>query len=109
MQEEQEDVRPTIAGNLPSLDGHDTILLGSSVWNSQEPMILRTFVDAFDWTGKTVQPFVTYAVSRMGAVQRNSAQLGVGATVGDGLAIQGETVRDARPDAEAWLRQIGLT
>ncbi|OZB89516.1 MAG: hypothetical protein B7X41_02435, partial [Microbacterium sp. 14-71-5] len=108
LEEEQDDARPRITGDLPDLGGYDTILLGSPVWNSQPPMIMRTFIDALDWTGKTVQPFVTYAVSRMGAVQRDYTQWCQGATVGDGLAIQGETVNDARDQTEDWLRQIKL-
>ena len=31
-----------------------------------------------------------------------------GATIGEGLAIQGETVRSARPQVESWLRRVGL-
>jgi flavodoxin len=108
VQEERDDARPQIAGRLPSLDGYNTILLGSPVWNSQEPMIMRTFTDSYDWTGKTAQPFVTYAVSHIGTVQRDYVRLCKGANVGDGLAVRGETVKSARPEAEAWLRQIGL-
>ena len=40
-------------------------------------MIMRTFVEAFDWTGKTIRPFVTYAVSGLGApstITRGCAQ-----------------------------------
>lgn len=108
VREEQADARPAIAGALPSLDGYDTVLLGSPVWNSQEPMIMRTFIESFDWAGRTVQPFVTYAVSRMGRVRENYEQRCRGATVGEGLAVQGETVRNAGPEVQSWLSQIGL-
>ena len=76
--------------------------------NVQEPMIMRTFIEALDWTGKTVHPFVTYAVSGMGRVQDNYTRLLPGATVSDGLAIQGEMVRDSLPQVGAWLRRINL-
>jgi flavodoxin len=108
VQEEQEDVRPKIAGSLPSLRGYNRILLGSPVWNVQEPMIMRTFIEALDWTGKIVHPFVTYAVSGMGRVQDDYTRLLPGATVSDGLAIQGETVRDSLLQVSAWLRRINL-
>lgn len=54
MREQQGDARPKIASTLPSLNGYDTILLGSPIWNVQEPMIMRTFIEALDWTGKAV-------------------------------------------------------
>jgi flavodoxin len=108
VQEEQDDARPKIAGSLPSLGGYDTILLGSPVWNVQEPMIMRTFIEALDWTGKTVHPFVTYAVSGIGHVQDDYTRVLPGVTVSDGLAVQGETVRDSLPQIQAWLRRINL-
>ena len=45
-QEIQDDARPAIANPLPSLDNYDVVLLGSPVWAMQEPMIMRTFVEA---------------------------------------------------------------
>jgi flavodoxin len=109
VQEEQEGARPKIAGSLPSLHSYRKILLGSPVWNVQEPMIMRTFIEALDWTGKTVHPFVTYAVSGMGRVEDDYKRLLPAATVSDGLAIQGETARDSLPQVKAWLRRINLT
>lgn len=108
VREEQDNARPKIAGRLPSLNGYSTILLGSPVWNVQEPMIMRTFIEGLDWAGKTVHPLVTYAVSGMGNVQRDYAQFLSDAVVSDGLAVQGETVRDSLPQVQAWLRRINL-
>lgn len=108
VREEQSDARPKIAGALPSLTGYDTILLGSPIWNVQEPMIMRTSIDGLDWTGKTVHPFVTYAVSGMGNAQDDYTELLPHVTVRDGLAIQGEKVRDSLPRVKDWLRRINL-
>lgn len=69
---------------------------------------MRTFIEGLDWTGKTVHAFVTYAVSGMGNVQDDYTRLLPGATVSDGLAVQGETVRDSLPQIQAWLRRINL-
>lgn|GEM_PF-1349447 len=103
----QQAAHPAIAAALPDLAAYDTILLGSPVWNVQAPMIMRTFVESVDLTGKTVHPFVTYAVSRMGRVRDDYAEMLPDAIVTEGLAIEGETVRDARPDIQRWLQAIG--
>ena len=108
MQEERDDARPAINGQLPDLAAYDTILLGSPVWNVQAPMIMRTFIESVDLTSKTVHPFVTYAVSRIGRVRNDYAEMLPGTMVTEGLAIQGETVRDARSDIQRWLHAIGV-
>ena len=73
VREEDSNARPAIAGTLPDVTQYDTILLGSPVWNVQTPMIMRTFVESVDLTGKTIHPFVTYAVSGIGRVEMSSS------------------------------------
>lgn len=100
--------RPGIAGQLPDLSGHGTVLLGSPVWNTRAPMIMSTFIEGVDLTGRTVLPFVTYAVSgRSGVDEDYRAEL-TGATVADGLAVRGEEVDDAATAVDAWLRENQL-
>ena len=108
VEEQDADSRPGIAGRLPDLARYDTVLLGSGVWNVRAPMIMRTFVEALDFTGKTVLPFVTYAVSGMGRVADEYAQTLPGATLGDGLAVRGEEASGARGLVEDWLRRSSL-
>lgn len=108
VREEQQDARPEIDGDLPSLDAYDTVLLGSPVWNVQTSMIMRTFVEVLDLGGKTIHPFVTYAVSQMGSVRSDYRRLVPDATVTEGLAVQGETVNDGASDVAAWLDTLDL-
>jgi hypothetical protein len=60
----EEDVLPTTQ--------HDTVLIGSPIWNVRTPMIMSTFAQSHDCTGKRVLPFVTYAVSGLGRAQRTT-------------------------------------
>jgi flavodoxin len=106
--EQDEDARPAIAGTLPPVGEFDTVLIGSPIWGSQIPMIMRTFTESVDLNGKMIFPFVTYAVSGLGSTVEEYSNLCPGATIGDGLAIQGEEVQAARPEVEAWLGRIGL-
>jgi hypothetical protein len=53
-------------------------------------MIMSTFVEGLDLAGKTVLPFTTHAMSRSGTRPRDYARLLPAATIGDGLAVQGE-------------------
>jgi flavodoxin len=104
-EEQQDDARPRIAGRLPDLGRYDTVLLGSPVWNVRAPMIMSTFVESVDLSGKRVLPFVTYAVSGMAGIDEDYRDVLAGAQVSEGLAVRGETVRQGGPDLDAWLTQ----
>jgi flavodoxin len=95
VREQDTDARPDIANPLDSIEPYDVVLLGSPIWNVRPPMIMATFAERFDFTGKTIVPFVTYAVSGLGTVVRDYTATCPGATIGEGLAVRGEEVNDA--------------
>jgi flavodoxin len=102
------DARPAITGSLPLVEQYDVVLLGSPIWNVRAPMIMSTFLDGVDLNGKTVLPFTTHAMSGLGTVLRDYARLAPDATIGEGLAVQGEKVAEAGADVEQWVRTAGL-
>ena len=108
VREQNDDARPAITGPLPTVETYGTVLLGSPIWNVQPPMIMRTFVEKVDLSGKTIFPFVTYAVSGLGNTIDDYTRLCPQSTIGEGLAVRGEEVRDAQADVQAWLQNIGL-
>lgn len=108
VQEQEANARPAIATPLASIEAYDTVLLGSPIWNVRAPMIMSTFVEGFAFSGKTVIPVVTYAVSGLGTTVRDYTAACPGATIGEGLAVRGEEVQDAGAAVEAWLRRINL-
>lgn len=103
VEEQRANARPAIANPLPDVDSYDMVLLGSPVWNVRSPMIMSTFTDGVDLTGKTVLPFVTYAVSGIGNVEDDHRDALPGTDVRTGLAVLGETVTDAGPEVDEWL------
>jgi flavodoxin len=106
--EQDADTRPGIADPLASIEGYQHVLLGSPIWNMRPPMIMSTFAESYDFTGITVHPFVTYAVSGLGSTPRVYTQACTGADIGTGLAIRGEEAGQHRSDVEAWLQKAGL-
>src|SRR4029434_10211523 len=71
VREQEADARPSITNPLASIEPYDTVLLGSPIWNVRSPMIMTTFTESYDFTGKTVHAFVTYAVSGLGSTERD--------------------------------------
>ncbi len=78
------DARPEIAGELPDISRYDTILLASPNWNVRAPMIMTTFTEQLDFTGKTVHPLTTSAMSGLGTTERDYAASCPGAVFKEG-------------------------
>lgn len=106
--EQSQNARPAIANPLPNLTQYDTVLLASGIWSNRAPMIMTTFTEGLDFAGKTIHPVTTFAVSGLGSTARDYTTSCPGATVGEGLAVRGEEVKEANADVEAWLRRTQL-
>lgn len=110
VREQNTDARPGISDPLDSIGRYDTILLASPIWNVRAPMIMSTFAERHDFSGKTVLPVTTYAVSGLGTTAQDYAQACRGARIGTGLAVRGEEVRSGGARAvAAWLRRSRLS
>ena len=108
MREQESGARSAIAKPLPDVDTYDVVLFGSPIWNVRPPMIMRTFAESLDFTGKTVHPFTSYAICGLGTAEREYAEACRGANLGEGMAVQGEDVADAIQAVGTWLRRIGV-
>jgi flavodoxin len=106
--EQNEDAQPKIASRLPDVSRYDVVLLGSPIWNVRAPMIMSTFTKGLDLSGKTIHTFTTHAMSGLGTTERDCAATCPGATIGEGIAIQGEEATRARARLHDWLRRIGV-
>lgn len=60
-------VRPEIEGNVDNMDQYDTIVLAYPIWWGQAPRIIDTFLESYDFTGKTILPLCTSASSDIGS------------------------------------------
>jgi flavodoxin len=93
-------VRPEIGSDEISLDGYDTIFIGYPIWWGEEPRIMDTFVESYDFIGKTVIPFCTSSSSGIGASGSNLAS-----NAGTGNWLEGERLSNSS-DIEGWLESF---
>ncbi|MBR0036054.1 MAG: NAD(P)H-dependent oxidoreductase [Bacteroidales bacterium] len=98
-QELRENARPEVKNLLKSIDEYDTVILGYPNWWGTMPMVVYTFLESFDFTGKTIIPFCTNEGSGMGSSVRFIKKLCPGANVDDGTSIHGAEA--AHADREA--------
>ena len=107
--EAQEDqrrgARPELKAYPDSLDGYDTIYLGYPNYWGTMPMPVFTFLDHFDFTGKTIRPFCTHEGSGMGHSESDLKKLCPGARVEKGLALRGSGVNQADAALRQWIGQ----
>lgn len=104
--EMRRDARPVLATHLASIDQYDVIFLGYPIWWYIEPMAIRTFLEEYDFTGKTIIPFCTSLGAGVGRSEENIASLVPNATVLEGVTLR--TGRDSRSQIESWLGELGI-
>lgn len=107
-EEYDSNARPAIQGQIENIEDYRTIFVGGPVWHSAMPMIIRTFYESYDLTGKTIIPFTTHAGSGLADAERLARSYYPDNTILAGLAVQGTNSQNARSDVEAWLRRIGI-
>ncbi|MBQ3402613.1 MAG: flavodoxin [Synergistaceae bacterium] len=97
--EQNANARPAILADK-DISGYDTIYFGYPVWWGDIPMCMYTFIEAHDWTGKTVIPFCTHEGSGAGRTDRTLPAAMRGATVKRVTAVRGATAQNNRAAAE---------
>ena len=76
--------RPAIRTKVENMDQYDTVFVGFPIWWYREPSIIDTFMESYDFSGKTVVPFATSGGSGLGDSYKNMQALAPSATVKDG-------------------------
>lgn len=99
------DARPAISGGVENMEDYEIIFLGYPIWNGQAPRIISTFLEAYDFDGKTIVPFCTSGSSGIGSSARNVEGLTSGATWLDGQRFSGSASQDS---VEQWVNSLGL-
>ncbi len=108
-QEQDQNARPELATHIENLDQYDTILLGYPNWWGDMPQALYTFLEEYDFSGKTIIPFCPHGGSGFSQTESTIAQLQPGATVREnGLAISRNSVAGSRDQVAAWAESLGL-
>ena len=107
-QELRAQARPELKGYAENLEDYDTIFLGYPNWWGTMPMAMCTFLEHYDFAGKTVVPFCTNEGSGMGSSEKDVRKLCPGAAVLSGLAIHGAEAAQAKGKVEAWLKESSL-
>ena len=110
--EYQNDERPELTSQVENWEDYDIIFLGYPIWWAGMPMALHTFMESYEWQGKTVIPFNTHEGSGQAGTQQEIEDKLSDATVLQGLAVRGSKAQNdaegTAADVDAWLKELGL-
>lgn len=101
MQDEKS--RPAIAGRVAAMEQYDTVFIGFPIWWYQAPRIIETFLESYDFTGKTVIPFATSGGSGMG---KTADILRAVCPAADILPGKRMSARESAEAVRAWLETL---
>lgn len=109
-EEQDNNARPAIKDSIEDLEQYDTIFIGYPNWWGDMPMILYSFFDQYDFSGKTIVPFNTHGGSGFSNTISTIAELEPSAEVNeDGFTVSRNNVQEAEQDIISWLNDLGYT
>ena len=95
--------RPELTSYLDSIDEYDTVILAYPNYWGTFPMAVATFLERYDFSGKTILPLCTNEGSGMGSSERDIKKYAKGADVKRGLAITGSQAANSKKALEKWF------
>ena len=100
--------RPELVSMPASIDEYDTVVLAYPNYWGTMPMAVFTFLENFDFSGKTILPLCTNEGSGMGGSERDIKKTCPGANVKSGLSVTGSEAANAAGRVKKWLAANGL-
>lgn len=106
--EQNDDFRPELTSHIENLDEYDVIFVGYPNWWYDMPMVMYSFFEEYDFSGKTIIPFNVHNGSRFSGTIDTIQELEPDAEViTDGFTVSERVVGDAAGDVAEWLRGLG--
>lgn len=107
-EEKRTNARPAIKDEIENFGQYDVVFVGYPNWNADLPMILYTFFDTYDFSGKTIVPFNTHGGSGFSGTREMIARLEPNATMLEGLSISRNSIQNGEQTIVSWIERIGL-
>ena len=107
-QEQADNARPELALQVENWEEYDVVFVGYPDWWSDAPMLIYSFLEAYDWEGKTLVPFCTSGGSGFGRSLDKLPDSAPGATIVEGLHVSGSSVDGASEEIASWIAELNL-
>lgn len=98
----QREARPAITVSVDNVEDYDTIFVGYPIWWEEVPAMIATFLESYDFAGKTIVPFCTSSSDSIDNSLHIFTELCPDATIAQALTANNEA------DIQPWLQELGL-
>ena len=86
---------------------YDTVFIGYPCWWGNAPMVVFTFLEEYDFSGKVVAPFSSYGTSGWGSsLESIQEAIGSGADLVEGFCVQEDNMQNLSSEVAAWLQEL---
>lgn len=106
--EQADNARPEVASQVENWDSYDVVFVGYPDWWSDAPMLIYSFLESYDWEGKTLIPFCTSGGSGFGRSLEKLPDSAQGAEILEGLHVSGSSVDSAGEEIADWISSLGI-
>ncbi len=106
--DQNEQARPELASHVENMDDYDTIILGYPNWWASIPMPIASFLEEYDFSGKTIIPFCSHGGGRFGQSLTAIAKLAPDSEMGEGLSVHYSGGNSLPDDVAEWLEENGI-
>lgn len=111
--EQEESFRPQLVSEVPNIGAYEVVFVGYPNWWGTLPMALFSFLEKYDFAGKTLIPFSTHEGSQLGRSVTDLRVLCPNSTVLEGLALRGGTkgsvnTKTSQRQVDTWLRKLAM-
>ena len=101
--------RPKLTGQVKNMESYNIIFLGYPNWWGTMPMPVFTFLESYDFSGKTIVPFCTHEGSGIGHSEKDIVKACPKAAVLKGIAIHGTSASSAVSDVSSWIDKLSIS
>ena len=107
--EKADNARPALSTHVSNMEGYDIVFLGFPNWWYTLPMPVLSFVDEYDFSGKTIVPFCTHGTGGLSSTIRDlTAALPDDVTILDAIGVYRPDVDSSRPAVQDWIAGLDL-
>ena len=100
--------RPELASHIDNIDEYDTVMIGYPNWWASIPMPIASFLEEYDFSGKTILPFCSHGGGRFGQSLTAIAKLAPDAVMGEALSIHYSGGAELSSDVNEWLEKNSI-
>ena len=107
-EEQSSDARPELSNHVENMEDYDIIFLGYPNWWGGLPMPVYTFLEEYDFSGKTIMPFASHEGVGLGNGPSEISEICPEAQIMDGFAARGTEVSSSKTDIKKWINSLNL-